>query len=187
MKRPIYVISFLFSLLYLGIGCGDSQTNSAGKQSASPPLSEGRDLDEGSTDDLISPREVNIPDGIQKISWEDLADVRFEQKLYPEINETLLFPNFGENVKALAGKKVAISGYVMPLSTNNDHYALSANPFSSCFFCGGAGPETVLELDLVSYNTLYFTDEFTTFSGTLRLNDQDIDRLNYILEACVEL
>jgi len=34
----------------------------------------------------------------------------------------------------------------------------------------------------VDKDALYANDEFLTFTGTLKLNDSNIDRLNYIME-----
>ena len=63
-------------------------------------------------------------------------------------------------------------------------YALSAFPFSSCFFCGAAGPESVLELDL-KHQQEYLTDEVITFKGVLELNSDPLKfplTLKYAIE-----
>lgn len=121
----------------------------------------------------------------QTISWDDLSAVKFEDRYYEDLNEYLLYPTFEPSVQQLDGAAVRIEGYVIPVEPGR--YVLSANPFSSCFFCGGAGPETVLELALVAPEVVFFTDDFKTFVGTLKLNDSDVDKLNYILEdALVE-
>jgi len=119
-----------------------------------------------------------------EITWDTLTDVSFEDKYYSEFDQYLPFPTFGISVKALAGKEVKITGYVIPIEP--ERYILSQNPFASCFFCGGAGPETVLELELTSYEKTYFTDQYLSFTGFLKLNSQDIDKLNYILERAEE-
>ena len=62
-----------------------------------------------------------------------------------------------------------------------DTYILSANPFSSCFYCGGAGQESVMELRLKKKKAKFELDQIVTFAGRLRLNDQEME-LNYILE-----
>ena len=187
MKHSSLILLVLAVCLLGGTGCGSDQPTQAAQQNnASPPLSEGRDLDEEDTTDQFVLEEVDVQGDVQNITWQELADVSFETKFYEELNESLLFPSFGQTVQDLNGKRVSIAGYVLPVSTQNDRYVLSANPFSSCFFCGGAGPESVVELELVSYGTQYFTDEFRTFSGILRLNDQNVDKLNYILEGAVE-
>ncbi len=64
--------------------------------------------------------------------------------------------------------------------TMPDQYVLSAYPYSMCFFCGGAGPESVMGLKLKK-NRKFKTDEIHLFKGTLELNANDIYELNYIL------
>jgi translation initiation factor IF-2 len=49
-----------------------------------------------------------------------------------------------------------------------------------CFFCGGAGPETVMEVE--SEVGVDFTAEQIIMKGTLKLNDSDINMLMYRLE-----
>jgi hypothetical protein len=120
------------------------------------------------------------PEAVQA-TWAMLSDVRFTARFFEEIQDSLLFPAFGPGVRGLDGSTIVISGYVVTMEPGR--YALSANPFSSCFFCGQAGPETVMELDLADPEQLFFTDEFRTFQGILALNDTDVDRLNYLLKA----
>lgn len=122
-------------------------------------------------------------DPLISLTWDDLSDVSFEEKYYEDIDAWLLFPSFGDSVKMLADQDVFISGYVLTLEPGR--YALSANPFSSCFFCGGAGPESVMSLGLVDSTQIFYTDEWKTFQGTLRLNDSDVDQLNYVLEQAI--
>lgn len=122
---------------------------------------------------------------VLKITWGDLTAVTFEEKYYDKEEAWMLFPTFGEDVKKLEGKVVEIKGYVIPLEP--ERYVLSANPFSSCFFCGNAGPETVMELDMTSYDRVFYTDDFLTFQGTFTLNDQNIDRMNYILTEAIPI
>lgn len=50
------------------------------------------------------------------------------------------------------------------------------------FFCGGAGPETIVELELKSDKDYFLMDEVVTMKGILKLNADDIYKCNYILE-----
>ncbi|MEM6345428.1 MAG: DUF3299 domain-containing protein [Bacteroidota bacterium] len=131
-------------------------------------------------------KEVVIPEGYQQINWGDLADVKFEPRYFEQAKDSLLFPTFGPAVKVFEGEKVAISGFVIPVTY--DRYVLSAYPFSQCFFCGNAGPESVMELKIADLeNVLFHTDEFRTFVGDFKLNDSNIDQLNYILDGASAL
>ncbi|MCH8555401.1 MAG: DUF3299 domain-containing protein [Schleiferiaceae bacterium] len=120
------------------------------------------------------------------IDWNTLADVVFKEKYYAQTKEWYLFPNFSDNVKNLDGKYVRIKGYVIPLDVDNDIYALSAYPFAACFFCGGAGPESVISLKFAGKPKKYKTDQVVTFAGKLKLNDKDINEFNYILQETKE-
>ena len=85
-------------------------------------------------------------------------------------------------VKAMDGKQVQIRGFIIPVDIVQDYYVLSANPYSSCFFCGQAGPESVMEIEMVKKYEGLRMDQVITFKGKLRLNVDDIYQLNYILE-----
>lgn len=115
------------------------------------------------------------------IDWEMLAKVEFVDKYFPDYEAWYLMPQFSEQVKALDGKKVIINGYLIPLDTDGGRYALSAYPFSACFFCGGAGPESVISLHFAAKNPRYKTDQKETFTGTLHLNTEDVYDFHYIL------
>ena len=120
-----------------------------------------------------------------KISWEQLKDVKFKRKYNSEYDVFFNFPIFGKKVKELEGKQVSLTGYVIPLDVVNGVYVLSAVPYSMCFFCGGAGPESVLGLKFKASGRRYRTDEYVTFKGTFKLNAHDVENFNYILEGAV--
>lgn len=118
----------------------------------------------------------------QKITWKDLQDVRFRKKFNKQEGMFFLYPQFGEKVKALEGKEVEIRGYMIPVNPNENIYVLSANPMAACFFCGGSGPESIIQLKLKTPKRMA-TDEIWAVRGILRLNSDNIDELNYILAA----
>jgi hypothetical protein len=120
----------------------------------------------------------------QIIDWKVLAKVDFIDKYFPEFEAWYLIPKFQEEVKALDQKPIIIKGYIIPMDVEGGEYALSAYPFSACFFCGGAGPESVIKLELAEKTERFDTDDIITFSGTLELNDSDVDNFNYILQNC---
>ena len=117
-----------------------------------------------------------------KINWDTLADVTFTDKYSEEVEAYYYFPTFGPSVLALNNKEVIIRGYVLEIDRGNDVYILSANPFAACFFCGGAGPESIVELKLPKSHPRFSMDEVVTFKGKLKLNAVDIYQCNYILE-----
>ena len=58
--------------------------------------------------------------------------------------------------------------------------------FANCFFCGGAGPETVVDLQFTDSPREYATDERLTFAGELKLNSDDVYQMNYIIVGAHE-
>ncbi|GAB3759599.1 DUF3299 domain-containing protein [Spirosoma pomorum] len=116
-----------------------------------------------------------------KLSWETLRDVTFKKKWYAEESVYMLYPTFGPNIQKLNGKAVELTGYVLPVDLESNLYVLSAFPYSACFFCGGAGPESVVSLKFKKSDKKFKTDERRTFRGTLKLNADNIYELNYIL------
>lgn len=116
-----------------------------------------------------------------KLSWETLRDVTFKKKWYAEESVYMLYPTFGTGIQKLNNKPVELTGYVLPVDLEANLYVLSAFPYSACFFCGGAGPESVVSLKFKKTGKKFKTDERRTFRGTLKLNADNIYELNYIL------
>ena len=122
---------------------------------------------------------VSVP---TKLTWEILRDVTFKKKWYAEESIYMLHPTFGASVQKLKDQPVSITGYILPVDLDANLYVLSAFPFSACFFCGGAGPETVMTLNFKKNSRKFKTDERLTLVGTLKLNADDIYQMNYILD-----
>ena len=116
------------------------------------------------------------------ITWELLKNVEFDEIWSEEFQAFYMVPKFSPQVLALDNKEVQIRGFIIPVDIVQDYYVLSANPDSSCFFCGQAGPESVMEIQLVKKYEGLRMDQVITFKGKLRLNVDDIYQLNYILE-----
>ena len=116
------------------------------------------------------------------INWKKLSDVEFTRKLNKEVSMYFLYPTFGPSVKALQGKEIQIKGYIIPVDENENIYVVSAQPMAMCFFCGGSGPESIMELQFKNKKQRFKTDEVRTVKGILQLNPADIEHLNYILK-----
>ena len=122
-----------------------------------------------------------------KLSWNLLADVEFNPQFLEEYGMSYLMPKFGRGPSHYNGKEVLISGYMIPLDGRGTLYILSKNPYASCYFCGAAGPETIVELWLKPEAIRrYKLDEHLTFKGILHLNDADVKHCNYILKDAEE-
>lgn len=131
---------------------------------------------------LLSPWIAQSADPPRKISWDLLRDVTFKKKWNADEGMFILEPQFGPKVKEIQSKEVSLTGYMIPVDIDANYYVLSANPFASCFFCGQAGPESVVSIKFKGVNRRFNTDDRVTIKGKFRLNATDINELNYILE-----
>lgn len=121
----------------------------------------------------------------REVTWDDLADVTFEEKYVEELEVNFLYPTFGESVRNLEGQEIMLKGFLLVMDREEGYYILSKNPFASCFFCGAAGPETIVELNIIDGEDQLVNDEIITIRGTLRLNSDDIYHCNYIFDEAV--
>lgn len=124
---------------------------------------------------------------LSELTWQALSDVEFTDVYLEELDAYYWMPAFGPQVMAAEGKEFFITGYMIPVDVDEDFYVLSRYPFANCFFCGGAGPESVIDLRFPDKSErAYQTDDRLSFRGTLRLNADDVYQMNYILEGAVE-
>ncbi len=115
--------------------------------------------------------------------WEAFARVKFSPKFLKEYDEYFLIPFFDSQIKSLEGKEVTLRGHYMPMDLdNNQTLILSKYPYSQCFFCGGAGPESVAEIVFPSKHPKLKSDQIIVVKGILHLNDADINHMNFILK-----
>jgi len=120
--------------------------------------------------------------GAQKqLTWEDFADVDFEPQYIEKYGAHFLMPTFGEKIQSYHGKQVSIKGYFLDISGNGEVFLVSQNPMSSCFFCGAAGPETIIEVHF-NEKPSFKTDQIVVVTGFLDINEKDVDHCNYILK-----
>lgn len=119
--------------------------------------------------------------------WKTLGKVTFEKKYDELLGFKVDVPVFGDATKELEGKEVTISGYIVPVEGYKSHneFVFSAYPYNMCFFCGGAGPETVMEV--TANEAVKYTTERITLRGKLLLNRDNINRLMYIMTDAVQM
>lgn len=114
--------------------------------------------------------------------WYKLSKITFK-KVYDEfMGFKVDVPVFSESIKRWDGKEIEIRGYIVPSQgyEGQTEFFLSAYPYNMCFFCGGAGPETIMEV--YTKEEIDYTAEAVVVKGILRLNDTDINRLIYAIE-----
>ncbi|NLR92542.1 MULTISPECIES: DUF3299 domain-containing protein [Flammeovirga] len=116
--------------------------------------------------------------------WKTLLNVGWEYKYSEEFEMDIPFPIFTDEIKAIENKEVKITGFVLPVETEDNSIMLSVYPFSSCFFCGGAGPESVIAVFLKNQREI--GEEEITLKGVLKLNDDETG-LIYELRDAVEV
>ncbi|NJL12714.1 MAG: DUF3299 domain-containing protein [Microscillaceae bacterium] len=90
-------------------------------------------------------------------------------------------PQFDNAIKALDNQTVVLKGYMYPLeeAPRHEFFMLSYYPINICFFCGGAGPESVIEVSAAK--PIPYSTKLIRVKGKLRLNYKDRERLFYIL------
>lgn len=119
----------------------------------------------------------------QPEGWALFAKTKFDAKYNEKAGEYFLMPAFSEDLKALVGKDIMLEGYYLPIDVEGGEYViLSKFPYSQCFFCGGAGPESIAEIFFKAKHEKFTADQFIRIKGKLKLNEGDIDHGNFIVE-----
>jgi hypothetical protein len=114
--------------------------------------------------------------------WQVLAEVHFENTV-DNNGYNIERPVFSKYLKSFHGKKTRIKGYMIPIEETGGKgkFMLSSMPFNLCYFCGAAGPETVVEIETTQHPK--FTTKQIIMEGTLFLNDKDPNHHIYILKS----
>jgi len=120
--------------------------------------------------------------GQKDLTWEVLSDVTFDIE-YDEVAMSYwMAPDFSDDILAFRGVQVIIEGYFIQMDTEDNVHVLSRYPYASCFFCGGAGPESVIELQMAKKVVGIRMDQRVRVEGTLQLNESDLNHFHYIIE-----
>ena len=121
----------------------------------------------------------------QESVWKTLSKITYKKQYDELMGFKIDVPVFSDRVKALEGKVVEVKGYIIPVEGYKSHkeFIFSAFPYNMCFFCGGAGPETVMEVE--SRDPVEYTAEQVILKGKLTLNDDDVNRLMYLITDAV--
>jgi hypothetical protein len=119
--------------------------------------------------------------------WAVFSRVEFKPKFVEDFNAHMFYPEFTKEILAMESKEITLEGYVIPLPVDNevDFTVLSYYPYAQCFFCGGAGPETIATVYFKGKTKKFKVDEFIKVKGILVLNAEDIDKTNFIITDAV--
>ncbi|NNF21831.1 MAG: hypothetical protein HKN67_07810 [Saprospiraceae bacterium] len=117
----------------------------------------------------------------QENVWKTLSKITYKKQYDELMGFKIDVPVFSAPVQELSGQEVELKGYIIPVEGYKSHkeFIFSAYPYNMCFFCGGAGPETVMEVEAAE--AVEYTAEQITLKGRLTLNDSDINRLMYLM------
>lgn len=132
--------------------------------------------------------QVEIPEDYEfqtpdPITWSLLGKIKYEKKAHKDYPEGVMFPIVNQELKAKKGKKITISGFIIPIDESS--YALSKNVFASCFFCGQAGPETIMGIKFKNLKKRLKTDQYVTLEGIFRYNETDVEDWIYHIENAI--
>lgn len=131
---------------------------------------------------IAQPKPKSVYKGFPSLVWPKLYDIKY-------ITASADFdgldkPIFSDAAKTLNGKEVTVPGYLVPFENGalkSNRFMLSSLPINACFFCGGGGPETVIEI--FSIKQVAYTDKPVEIKGKLFLNDRDPSQMVYILTS----
>ncbi len=113
--------------------------------------------------------------------WSMLSKITYKKEHDELLGVKVDRPIFSKEIKANEGKEIFLKGYIIPTDGFKSHkeFVFSAFPYSSCFFCGAAGPETVIEV--FASEGISYTSESISIKGKLKLNSTDVNRLMFAL------
>lgn len=114
--------------------------------------------------------------------WQDLMSVEYLLK-GAQGNE----PTFTQTQAQYEGKRLQLQGYMYPIEQQKiqNFFMLTYFPTDACFFCGGAGPESVVEVN--SPKGIKLSTKLITIEGRLELNRDDPQRLFYQLQEAKQI
>lgn len=119
-------------------------------------------------------------------TWEILARVKFTEKFFPKLNEYYLVPLLDSRIRSYEHKDFRLTGHFLPMELDDANtIILSRHPYAACFFCGGAGPESVAEVVFKTKHQKFKPDQVIAVKGTLILNEGDVNHMNFILRDAV--
>jgi hypothetical protein len=125
--------------------------------------------------------------------WEDLLTLKFDIRFDESVDDVIFEPKLSKRVRQYEGKIIEIEGFIIPhdiaadamasMDDDGQQFMFSAFPLASCFFCGGAGAESVMEA--FPKNPMQYTDRKIKIRGRLEFNTTDFLKLPYLLKDVV--
>ena len=200
LKTAGFIFTVLMISLLLGPGVFSSKDNTSSEVADSSNYAEKTEYADGFSEDdfgeaFASTDTANLmpyinmePEG----HWETLLSLKFTIKFDEELDDVIFKPNFTKKIKALEDQLIELEGFIIPHDIAamalgdedgaSSRFMFSAFPVASCFFCGAAGAESVIEVSPAK--GIAFDKNKIRIRGKLKLNDKDYLKLPYqLLEA----
>ena len=121
--------------------------------------------------------------------WEIFLKLRFDITYDPMLDDVAMRPLFTTEIKYYHNKTIEMQGYIIPNDIvhgalgergNGTTFMLSAYPTAACFFCKGAGPESVMEV--YPKKPIPYSKNAVKIKGRLELNENDYMKMAYLLK-----
>jgi len=117
--------------------------------------------------------------------WTAFEEATWRDEYIEEYFSYATLLDYDDHAKSIEGKTVTLKGHYIPVM-DEEIIILSKYAYANCFFCGGAGLESVVEIRLKEKAPRKFElDEKLTFKGKLRLNTTEWEFVSFILEDAV--
>ncbi len=185
--RKIYLVFILIFAIFIGLELNFKPSQNIENFPFAKTTSEHptQDIQQASFLDLDSLVNVDSKQSgdAEAITWSLLGKIKYNHKPHQDYPDGVMYPQVSAELKAKKGKKITISGFIIPI--DNDNYALSKNVFAQCFFCGQAGPETIMGIKFKDLKKRLKTDQYVTLEGTFRYNETDIEDWIYHIENAI--
>lgn len=119
--------------------------------------------------------------------WSTLALMKYERQ-YAESDG--IGGNAGQAgrfrpiIEEMDGDEIELRGYIIPLNGKKAQslFMFSAYPYDMCFFCGKAGPESVMEVTMLPGKQVEYSDDSIILKGTFRFMPNDPNGIMYKLD-----
>ncbi len=114
--------------------------------------------------------------------WATLALLEFEKR--DELGNFDEDGNIIPLIEAFEEKEITVKGYVIPLSGKKaqSHFMFSAYPYESCFFCGKAGPETIMEVFVKDDKKIDFSENKMAIKGIFYFTSRNSNNVMFTLK-----
>jgi len=121
--------------------------------------------------------------------WEIFLKLRFNITYDHAVGDVAQKAMFTPEIRQYDNKIIEIEGYIIPNDIvhgavgergNGTMFMLSAFPTATCFFCKGAGPESVMEV--YPKKPIPYSKKAVKIKGRLELNESDFMKMAYLLK-----